>query len=259
MSKLGVFITTNISERSKRPENNPTIDDFFSKFKLSCEQHDINNSGVDTEYFIMDTGSKHPEYLSWVQTFITKENWHFRQIPNIGCWLASMKYLMNTDQTLMDNFDLFLFQIDDVVYPTKPKWALNILSRFTEITKPLAYGLTMKLKTGHPNNDDILLYSQFNRDEVHIHGQYYFINHATLTGLKDIWYDSDNGRKKKAKILYDAENTDLDTISDQERLNLSKVYIGREWDIASKLAIVAKNRCIASNALNDGLYYEEIN
>jgi len=195
----------------------------------------------------MDTGSKHNPYWEWVTKFTeANDNFSIKRIPNIGHYLASMKYVMHTASYLMNNHEYYLFHIDDEVSPNKATWANDLINILDKVDGHAVYGIGGKgPKPATPETD---CWENGSGYKPYIHGQYYCMSRKTLKHLASQWYTYDKANEESAIKLFGYENTVLDHVSNAEWPVIQKQSVHREIDVAVRFhKVVPSITCIATD------------
>lgn len=253
-TKIGVFITTHVSEGSYRHG-------FGFHNKVLKRMKDIvipnykkYNAGknIDLDLYIMDTESTSPEFLKWVNEVNKKSiiypniNIIYKKIPNKSGVFASMNYNMFGDNLIEKNgYDFVLFHTDDSVYIQGDNWATKLLHEFRN-KLPIASGIMCRAKEtirlgseGLVDHRNICSHIAkiYGIDEVksigHLHADWYLLDKRSFKLLQENWYSYDpeiKDAKKYMEYQIKLETTNYIELANKGdgRKSLDNMHIGKE-------------------------------
>jgi hypothetical protein len=261
---LGVFITTHItlpkdsSHRHGASVMARQLDYYSDKV---IENYIRYPSGVSsTTIFICDTGCTHPDFDTRVIDKVRTASLHsdnntiftHLKIPNHGGCVAALKYVMHNDPRIMNNYDYFLFHVDDGVEPVESGWGADIISHYNDHGNLGVLGRQLDQEligpAGMVDHRNICAHIavMWNIKHVtqvpHLHADWWLMDRDTIKELSKVWIDPVHSDAAMAYQLAH-ENRDFTQVcaDDPTRNTVDNIHIGRESEISLRVGLFNKD------------------
>lgn len=253
--KLGVFITTHLEENIRHGGRlNQSLPTYFKYMLDNYENlpHGLTNGEVQVT--LVDTGSTMGEYFEIVNEKLKNPLFKKIDIVNKGGYTAAIKHVMHTDLSLLDQFEYFLFHIDDGVEIVESNWGKDLIDAYNNIPNLGIMGRlldTIRLgPTGLVDHRNCCSHIAriHNITQVttipHLHGDWWFLNKETLKALAKVWFDpiSSSFDMEYFKKLEDTDYKEL--FRQQNDIGgwpLDDMHIGREVDTSLRIKLINKD------------------
>lgn len=254
--ELGVFITTHLKPKYRHAGNvDAKIFDYYKYMINNYElPHGLKEGDVKVTIMDTNTGPYFEGYQDFIASKLANPLFDYRSnLVNKGGFTASLKYFMHTNPVEANQYNYFLFHIDDGVEVIKEGWAADLIEKYENAKNLGIMGrLVDKIRLGPTGLVDhrnccAHLAKIWNIKEVitipHLHGDWWMMNRDTLKGLAKVWFDpvSSPEAMNYFKALEDVEYPELVRRQKEEGgWPFDDMHIGREVDTSLRIALINK-------------------
>lgn len=248
---LGVFITTHLESNLRHA--GMINRSMFNYYKYMVNNYEKLDPGIENiTVHIMDTGSTLEGFDDFVKEKLINPRFRKLDIPNKGGYTASIKYLCHENNEIINNFDYFLFHIDDGVEVVEDGWAKDLIEKYEEIPNLGIMGRfldTIRLgPTGLVDHRNCCSHIAkiWGITEIttipHLHGDWWFMDKETLKELGNVWFDPVKSKEAMDywKELESIDYPELARMQASGSQALDDMHIGREVDTSLRVNIINK-------------------